>query len=143
MSAPAPAIGPEKPEPPAEVGPLEALRMLRSARPAIFEQVALHAELLRVEWTEEKLRLRRLLIGYLLGVVVLLCGLQSVGALVLALTWDTAWRTPSVVALIVVSSAGLGVVWRRLHRLEQRGSEAFAATREELAATVDLLRSRL
>jgi len=117
--------------------------MLRSAGKPLFAQAALHGQLARVEWTEEKTRLIKMLVLVLLGFVGLLCVLLFLGVLVLAYSWDTAYRIPAVMALIVVFGLVTGIAWRRFQALSAQSSQAFAATREELAADLALLKSKL
>ena len=84
-----------------------------------------------------------MLLTSLLGFACLLCSLLFIGALVLALTWDTALRVPSALLLVTIYLTGFGFAWHRLQGLSARSALAFAATREELAADAALLRSKL
>ena len=126
-----------------EINPLDAIRILRSAGKSLFAQAALHGQLARVEWAEEKTRLIKMLVLVLLGFVGLLCVLLFLGVLVLAYSWDTAYRIPAVMALIAVFGLAAGIAWRSLQALSAQSSQAFAATREELAADLALLKSKL
>lgn len=125
------------------IHPLTALRLLRSAGGALFAQVALHGQLAWVEWAEEKRRLGQMLIVTLLGFACLLAAMLLVTLLVLALSWETAYRIPALMALIAVHALGAAVAWRRLQALSALGCRTFAATREELAADIALLKSTL
>lgn len=125
------------------IHPLDVARLLRSAGGALLAQLALHGQLARVEWAEEKRRLLSLLGLVLIGLVTLICLLLGVGALLLAVVWDGPYRLPVALALVFVYGAGVGIAWLRLVRLMARGSLAFAATREELAADIALIKSRL
>lgn len=122
---------------------MNAIRILRSAGGALFAQAALHGQLARVEWAEEKSRLLKMLLIMLLGFACLLCVMLFVGALVLAFTWETAYRIPAVMALIAGYGIGTIIAWHRFHALSALSGQAFAATREELAADLALIRSRL
>lgn len=55
------------------INALGAIRILRSAGGALFDQVALHGQLARLEWDEEKNRLLKMLAGAVLGLACLLC----------------------------------------------------------------------
>lgn len=125
------------------IHPLTVLRLLRSAGGALFAQAALHGQLARVEWAEEKRRLGQMLVVTLLGFACLLCAMLLVTALVLALSWETAYRIPALIALIAVHALGIAIAWRRFQALSALGSRTFAATREELAADIALLKSKL
>ncbi|MBC7984888.1 MAG: phage holin family protein [Candidatus Obscuribacterales bacterium] len=126
-----------------EINPLNAIRILRSAGQALFTQAALHGQLARVEWAEEKTRLLKMLVAALLGFTFSLCVMLFTGALVLAFTWETAYRVPAAVALVIIYAVGLAIAWYRFQALSARSSRAFAATREELAEDFALLRSKL
>ncbi len=123
--------------------PLRTLRVLGAAGGALFSQASLHSELAQVEWQEEKSRLLRLATAAALGYAALLCLLLFVGVLVLALTWDTLYRVPAVMAVIVVYAICAGIAWHRLQHLAAQGQLAFAASREELAADLEMLKGRL
>lgn len=142
MSTPSPTETGPTPQA-APLGLLETIRLLRAASAALFDQTLLYAELVRVEWAEEKRRLLKMALAALFGFACLLCSLLATGAMVLASTWDSAWRIPSALLLVAVYLTGFGLAWLRLHRLSARSAQAFAATREELAADAALLRSKL
>ncbi len=127
----------------APISLLKVLRILRSAGRALIAQAALHGQLAGVEWAEEKSRLSKLIATALVGSAFMLCILLFAGILVLAVTWDTAYRIPSVIALIAVYGVGAVVAWRRFQALSALGEESFAATREELAADIALIKSKL
>lgn len=119
------------------------LRLLRSAGRALCAQAALHGQLARVEWAEEKSRLLHMLLTALFGFACLLCLLLSGSALVVALSWNTPYRLPSMLGLLLVHGLGSLLAWRHLHALAARSEQGFAATRAELAADIALLRSAL
>jgi uncharacterized membrane protein YqjE len=120
---------------------MDALRLLFSAGGALLTQAGLHGQLARLEWEEEKSRLHRMLITALLGFASLLSSMVFIGILVMATTWDTVYRLPAIVAVVAVYGLATGLAWRRLRRLSAQGKQAFAATREEFAADMALLRS--
>lgn len=122
---------------------LVAARVLRAAGGALWDQARLHGELARIEWLVEQRRLARCAVLALAVVVMAACACAALGAMALALAWDTPWR-PLVAITLPLGYAGLAVlVLRRLRAAWRRTGPAFAATREELAADLDLLRSRL
>jgi len=121
---------------------LDALRTLRSAGSALLSQAALHGQLAEIEWAEEKNRLFRMLLVMLAGFACLLCTLLFTGVLVVALSWETPYRITAIIALMVIHGAGFALAWHHFQTLSRLGSEAFAATREELAADMDLIRGR-
>jgi uncharacterized membrane protein YqjE len=125
------------------LGALSAIGRLRSASGALFDQVALHGQLAQVEWREEKARLLKMLMGAMLGFACFLCVMLSMGALVLALCWDTVYRIPAAAALVILYGLATAVAWRRASALAALSGQSFAATRLELAADVALLRSKL
>jgi uncharacterized membrane protein YqjE len=121
--------------------PFHVIRMLHSAGGALFTQAGLHGQLVRVEWEVEKDRLLKMLVTALLGFASVVCVMLFAGALVIAFSWDTAYRIPAAVTLAAVYALGAAIAWHRFKRLSALGSQAFAATREELAADLALLRS--
>lgn len=123
--------------------PLKAVHLLRAAGSALFAQASLHGKLVRVEWAEEKSRLLRLTATALLGFACLLCVMLFAGVLVLAVSWDTVYRIPAVIAVVAVYALGCGIAWHKLQELAAQGEQAFAATREEIAADLEMLKSRL
>lgn len=127
----------------ARFNPLDVVRILRSAGSALFTQVTLHGQLARVEWAAEKTRLLRMLVIGLLGFAGLLCVMLAAGALVLAFSWDTPYRIAAAIALLAAYGLVVGFAWIRLRALSAQSSQTFAATREELAADIALLKSNL
>jgi len=125
------------------IGLLEAVRNLHAAGGALLVQGMLHGQLARVEWEEEKNRLLKMLLATLFGFACMLCVLLSAGALVLAAAWETAYRTPAFLGLILLYGFGAVAAWRRLRAGAALGDQAFAASREELAADATLLKTSL
>jgi uncharacterized membrane protein YqjE len=125
------------------INALGAIRKLRSAGGALLDQLALHGQLAQVEWAQEKNRLLKMLVGAVLGFACLLCVMLSLGALVVALCWDTGYRIPAVAALAALYGLGAGLAWRRFAVLSKHGNQSFAASRAELVADLALLRSKL
>ncbi len=123
------------------INSLDIVRLLRSAGGALFAQVALHTELIQVEWAEEKNRLVQMLMFALFGFACGLCLLIFVGVLVLAFSWDTQYRIHAVMGLIATFGLGIFIAWRRFQRLSVLSSHAFAATREELTQDIALMKS--
>lgn len=117
--------------------------MLRSAASALLAQGALHAELLRLEWAEEKYRLLRMVVTLLAGSLCLFCGLFAISAAMLIFCWGTPYQTPALIALVLFYCTGTLVAWYRFHALIAQGSHAFADSYRELAADIALIRSKL
>ncbi len=148
MSGPAlqpvvPAVAPAGIPPSTAMHLLDAVRHLRSAGGALLTQVSLHGQLASVEWAEEKTRLLKMLVVVLLGFSCLLCLMLFAGALVLVLGWNTAYRLQAVAGLIAFFALGTALAWRRFQALSALSSQSFVATREELAADMALIRSKL
>lgn len=109
----------------------------------IFTQAVLHRQLAQAEWAEEKARLMKMLAYILLGFACVLCFMVFAGILALVLSWETAYRVQVIIALTTGYGIGIGIVWHRLDILSAQGNRAFAATREELAADMALINSKL
>jgi len=116
---------------------------LRLIGAALSTQAVLHGQLARVEWEQEKNRLSKLLLVASLGIACLLCALLFIGILVLVSCWETPYCIPAVMAIIALYSLGVGIGWYRYQLLLAQGSEAFAASREELAADIALIKKNL
>ena len=119
------------------------IRVLLSAGGPLMAQAGLHGQLARVEWAEQKERLLKMLVLALLCYTGVLCVMLLLGALVLAFSWDTEYRIPIALALVAVYGLGTALAWRRFRTLSALNGEAFAATREEFAADLAILRSSL
>lgn len=122
---------------------LSAARILRAAGGALWTQAGLHGELARIEWAAEKRRLLRQLALLAFGLALATGALFAAGALLLVIAWDTPWRLAAALALPLLYTAAAVVVAWRLRVGAARAVPAFAATRQELAADLALLRSRL
>ncbi len=116
---------------------------LRQASKALFSQASLHGQLAQIEWAEEKNRLLKLFVAALCGFACLLCVMLFSGVLVLVLSWKTEYRIPVLILMIAFYGLGAGMAWRHLQYLMTQGDQAFAATREELAADAALFKSKL
>jgi uncharacterized membrane protein YqjE len=127
----------------ASISTAQLLRIVRTAGGAMLVQTALHGQLLRVEWAREKARLLKLVMATLLGFVCLLGLLVALGTLLLARYWDTPYRLLAVSALVTFYGLGVVFAWRLFSSQAALGSDSFAASRSELAADLELLRSQL
>jgi uncharacterized membrane protein YqjE len=125
------------------MNPLDALRILRRAGSALFNQAALHAQLARVEWEEEKARLLKMVVAALAAFAGALSLLILISVLVLAFSWDTSYRVPASIAIVVLYLLGIMLAWRRLQFLSSLSSHAFSATRQELALDIETIRNNL
>jgi len=139
------------PEPPAQamaagatsISTAQLLRIVRTSGGALLQQAALHGQLLRVEWAQERARLLKLAVAALLGFVCLLGLMAALGTLLLALYWDTPYRIAAVSVLVTLYGVGLLLAWRLYGSQAARGRDSFATSRSELAADLELLRSQL
>ena len=116
---------------------------LRLAGKALFSQATLHGQLALIEWAEEKNRLLNLFMMVLLGFACLLCVMVFVGVLALRLSWATAYCIPILMLMIAIYGLGIGMAWRRFQHFYAQGSQAFSASRDELAADAALFKSKL
>ena len=126
-----------------EFNPLRALRLLRSAGGALIAQAALHSQLARVEWAEEKIRLTRIAIAALVGLLSAICLLILGSLIALALSWNTPYQIPVIAAVLTFYLLVLLFAVRTLTRQIALGAQSFAATREEIAADIALLKAKL
>jgi uncharacterized membrane protein YqjE len=122
---------------------MEIIKRLRSMAKIVLTRLELHGELISVEWAEERQRLQQLLAISLLGFIFLFCALLFVGIFAIALTWTSDYRIHTIAVMLALYTVGFGVCAYRFTCLAARGSATFAATREEVAADLALIRSQL
>jgi uncharacterized membrane protein YqjE len=122
---------------------LTVARILRAAGGALWTQARVHGELARIEWLAEKQRMVRMLVLAALCGTLVACTLLFAGVLALCLAWDSTLRVPVAVGIPVLYAGLALAVALRLRAASARTNTPFAATREELAADLALLRSQL
>jgi uncharacterized membrane protein YqjE len=122
---------------------MEIIKRLRSVAKIVLTRLELHGQLASVEWAEERHRLLQLLAFSLLGFIFLLCALLFVGIFAIALSWATDYRIHVVGAILALYILGFCFCAYRFSILAARSSATFAATREEVAADLALIRSHL
>ncbi len=122
---------------------LHVLRILRKAGGSLLVQGSLHGQLLRLEWAQEKERVLKMLLVTLLGFSCLICAMLVLGALALLLSWDTPYRIHVLVALAAMYFGTTWYCWWQFQRLSAASAQAFAATRAELEADLEMLRNSL
>jgi len=125
------------------INPLQLLGLLRSASGAIFAQASLHAELAQVEWQQEKERLSKIIALTLIAFACFLCLIFFVGLFAIALSWDTQYRIHVFAGLILIYVIALIWAGLKIRALAALGAESFSATRAEIAADIDLIKSAL
>lgn len=122
---------------------MEIIQRLRSSAKTLLVQCELHGRLAAVEWQEEKARLQQLVAMTLLGFLCLLCCMIFIGLFIVAIAWHTEYRILSIGGVMVLYATGVLLSYIRIKSLVELGSATFAATREEIAADIALIRSRL
>lgn len=122
---------------------LSAFRIARSAGGAFCTQANLYGKLARIEWLEEKNRLIKMFLFGIIGFACMLCVMLFIGLLVVVLSWDSAYRILALCSVILLYGLGIGIAWQRIRALSMLNSQSFAATREELATDLALIKSRL
>lgn len=122
---------------------MELIQRLRSMAKILLTRLELYGQLVSVEWGEERKRLQQLLAITLLGFICLFCAILFVGIFAIALSWATEYRIITIAVMFALYSAGLCLCMYRFSVLAARSSATFAATREEIAADMALIRSQL
>ncbi len=125
------------------INPLQLFSIIRSAGSALSAQASLHAQLAQVEWEEEKQRLTNLVIFSVVTFASFLGFLFIVSAFAIALSWDTQYRIPVFITLIIAYFGTLVWAALRVKKLAALGAKSFAATRAEIAADISLLKNAL
>lgn len=122
---------------------MEIIKRLRSMAKIVLTRLELHGQLVGVEWAEERQRLQQMLAISLLGFILLFCALLFVGVFIIALTWASDYRIHAIAVMLAFYIVGFGICAYRFTLLAGRSSATFAATREEIAADLALIRSQL
>lgn len=120
----------------------DILQVLKSAAGALLAQGALYAELLSLEWAEEKSRLFSMVLAVFIGLVFLLCSLLSLGALVIILSWGTEYQMEALIGLVAFFVLGLIVALVRVRALAEQGRKAFSGSITEISADIELIRDK-
>lgn len=122
---------------------MEIIKRLRSMAKMVLTRLELHGQLVSVEWAEERQRLLQLLIISLFCFIFIFCALLFIGVFVIALSWATDYRIHAIGLMLALYILGFCLCAYRISILVSRSSSSFAATREEVAADLALIRSQL
>jgi uncharacterized membrane protein YqjE len=122
---------------------VEIIQRLRSIAKILLVRLELHGQLVSVEWAEERNRLQQLFVVGLLGFICFFCAIFFMGIFAIALSWTTEYRIMTIAAMFALYTAGFCLCVYRVSVLVARSSATFAATREEIAADMALIRSQL
>lgn len=126
-----------------EFNPLNVLRLFRSAGAALMAQAALHGKLAGIEWAEEKSRLARLAIAAILAFVSASCFILLSGIVAIALSWNTPYQIAVIAGVLLFYALIVLLAGISLTRQIALGAHSFAATREEIAADLAMLKGKL
>lgn len=105
---------------------------LRSMAEGFVDAGQNRLRLLQSEVGEETDRVLGLLVFLIVTALLALLTLQIVAMVVLALMWDTPWRTHAMVGLAIAAAAGTGWAYRTYIERKQRPKPIFATSLEEL-----------
>jgi uncharacterized membrane protein YqjE len=123
------------------LGALPTLGTLRHAGGAMIDHLALHGSLIGVELQQEKLRLTKMLQAAVVGLASVICLLIALGAFLLLAVWDTPYRLHAAAALVLVYGLATLGAWRAFQAGALKSQDAFALSRENLAADLRLFRN--
>lgn len=105
---------------------------LRSIADGFLDAAQNRLRLLQSELGAETERLGGLLALLVLTAFAGLLTVQALALVVLALAWDTPWRTHAMVALAVLAAVATVVAYRAFTARKQRPGPLFATSLEEL-----------
>nr|WP_293247916.1 phage holin family protein [Panacagrimonas sp.] len=105
---------------------------LRSIADGFIDAAQNRLKLLQSEVGDETERLGGLLAYLVLTAFAGLLTLQFAALVVLALVWDTPWRTHAMVALVLLAAIGTWMAYRAFTARKQRPAPIFATSIEEL-----------
>jgi uncharacterized membrane protein YqjE len=137
------AGGPEKSYGGMAIELFDAMRIARATGGLLLEHLVVAAELLHLEWQEEKARLKQLILINLLGAIFVALVLLHGSALAIALVWNTPYRLQGILAMLLLFVIGICLCWIRLQRLSDRTEQQFAESRAQIGKTIDLLKRHL
>lgn len=106
---------------------------LRGIADGFLDAAQNRLKLLQSEVGEETERLGGVLAYLVITAFAGLLTLQFVALVVLALVWDTPWRTHAMVALAVMAGIGTALAYRAFTTRKQRPSPIFSTSLDELA----------
>ncbi len=122
---------------------MEIFQRMRLLMKEFFIQIELHGKLFKIEWRQEKNRLQQMLCMASMGFAFALCGLLFFGIFIIAANWSGEYRLLCIALLSAFYFIGFVLCWLRINSLVAKGTQSFAVSREELAADIALIRSRL
>ncbi len=122
---------------------LDALRIARATGGLLLDHVVLAAELVRLEWQEEKTRLRQLVQINLALVVLISLTLLHLSALAIAVAWDTRYRLYVMSAMLLFFLISTVAVWRHLQQLSDQDGQQFTESRRQIEKSLELLKRHL
>ncbi|NNM51989.1 MAG: hypothetical protein HKM02_07160 [Pseudomonadales bacterium] len=122
---------------------LKAICRMHAVGGLLTGQAALLGQLCFIEWKEEKNRLLKMQLIILIGFACLLCVMLFVGALMLVLSWRTIYYVPTAASLIAMYGLGFWLAWSHFWKISAQSDQAFAASRAELVASINLLKNQL
>lgn len=123
--------------------PARWLWLLDKASPQLMAQLALHGQLLHLEWQQEKCRLQWMMLLSVLSISFVFLTLLFAGFALLYLTRNHAsfsfliWALPLVFFVVAVTSLFL------IRHLTKKSQSAFSSSKTELATDLTLLRHQL
>lgn len=105
---------------------------LRNIAEGFIDAAQNRLKLLQAEVGEETDRLLGLLAWLVVTALLALLALQFIALVVLALAWDTPWRTHAMVALTAAAAAATGFAYRAYLSARKRPKPIFVTSLEEL-----------
>ena len=123
--------------------PARWLGLLDRTSPQLMAQLALHAQLLHLEWRLEKCRLRWMMLWAALGISFVFLAVLFAGFALLYLNRNNASFILLVWALPIVFCAVATASFFLLKNLGKNGQSAFSASVQEFTADLLLLRRQL
>lgn len=123
--------------------PVRWLGLLDRASPQLIKQLALHAQLLHLEWRLEKRRLRWMMLWAALGISFVFLALLFTGFALLYLNRNNESFVLLVWALPIVFCAVATASFFLLKNLGKNDQSAFSASAQEFTADLLLLRRQL
>lgn len=112
----------------------DVLETVRRLGHGLVDTAQNRLRLLQAELADELDRFGALLARQILVALSALLTIQFLALLVLAVSWDTAWRIPAMVVLTLLAVVATALSYRAYLKRTQRATPIFAASLEALAA---------
>lgn len=98
---------------------------------------------MKVEWVEEKRRLKQILAAACIGFACFICFCLFLGVFVVALCWNTNYLISAIASVCILYGVISYFAYRRFFALLTHPDGFFAATRAEVAEDIEIIKQNI